>query len=56
MLLEERDASTAELRAILDVVMNQEGVVEELERAGREQRLLGPSARCAASREADCRA
>ena len=56
MLLEERDASTPELRAVLNVVMNQEGVVEELERAGREERLLSPSARCAASREADCRA
>jgi hypothetical protein len=41
-----------ELRAVLDVVVHQEGVVEQLERRRRQQRLLRASADRATRREA----
>jgi hypothetical protein len=40
MGLEQRHLAAPELRAVLDVVVHEEGVVEELERGRRQQRLL----------------
>src|SRR5262249_35795156 len=53
--LEQRHLAPAELGAVLDVVVDEEGVVEQLESSGGEQRLLGAAAHRPARREQDGR-
>ena len=53
MRLEQRHGAAPELRAILDIVVNKERVVEELERRGGHPRLLGPAAGRTACGQAD---
>jgi hypothetical protein len=52
MGLEQRHLAAPELRAVLDVIVHEEGVVEELERGRRQQRLLRAPAHRATRREA----
>ena len=51
-----RYLAAAKLRSVLDVVMDEEGIVEELERGRRDERLLGTPPGCPARGEADRRA